>query len=61
MLQLAIVFLLLALVAGIFGYSGLVTDFTGVAQFLFATFIALFLITAVAGALRGRPPGMMLL
>jgi uncharacterized membrane protein YtjA (UPF0391 family) len=32
------------------------TQFVGVAQLLFVVFIVLFLISAVASALRGRPP-----
>jgi uncharacterized membrane protein YtjA (UPF0391 family) len=56
MLQLAVLFLLLALVAGGLGYGGLMADFTGVAQILFIVFVVLFLISAVAGAMRGRPP-----
>jgi uncharacterized membrane protein YtjA (UPF0391 family) len=56
MLQLAIGLLLLALVFGIVGYGGVAVQFAGVAQILFIVFIVLFLISAVASALRGRPP-----
>jgi uncharacterized membrane protein YtjA (UPF0391 family) len=53
MLQLAVLFLILALVAGILGYGGLMVNFAGLAQIVF---IVLFLISAVVSAMRGRPP-----
>jgi uncharacterized membrane protein YtjA (UPF0391 family) len=56
MLQLAILFLILAIVAGLLGYGGLMADFTGIGQILFLVFIVLFLLSAVASAIRGRPP-----
>ena len=56
MLQLAILFLVLALVAGVLGYGGMMVQFAGFAQILFFVFVVLFLISAVASALRGRPP-----
>ena len=56
MLQLAIVLLLLALVAGALGFGGMMTSFASAAQILFYVFIVLFLISAVASALRRRPP-----
>jgi uncharacterized membrane protein YtjA (UPF0391 family) len=56
MLQLAILFLILALVAGVLGYGGLMVQFANFAQVLFFVFVVLFLIAAVASALRGRPP-----
>lgn len=56
MLQLAIALLLLSLVAAVFGFGGIAANFAGVAQILFFVFIVLFLISAVAGSMRGRPP-----
>lgn len=56
MLNLAITLLIVALLFGVLGYTGIATQFAGVAQILFIVFIVLFLISAVAGALRGRPP-----
>jgi uncharacterized membrane protein YtjA (UPF0391 family) len=56
MLQLAVLFLILAIVAGLLGYGGLMADFTGIGQILFIVFIVLFLISAVVSAMRGRPP-----
>lgn len=59
MLNLAITLLIVALLFGVLGYTGIATQFAGVAQILFIVFIVfivLFLISAVASALRGRPP-----
>ena len=53
-LQISIVLLLLSLVAGIVGFSGLATDYAPAGQVLFAIFIGLFLLCAVAGAWRAR-------
>ena len=55
MLQLAIVWLLLALVAGVLGFGGMMVDFADAAQILFFVFIVLFLFSVAASALRGRP------
>jgi uncharacterized membrane protein YtjA (UPF0391 family) len=56
MLQLAIVLLALAVLCGVFGYGGFALEFAGVAQVLFIVFVVLFLLSAVASALRERPP-----
>jgi uncharacterized membrane protein YtjA (UPF0391 family) len=56
MLQLAITLLVLALVAGLLGFGTIASSFAGVAKILFFVFIVLFLISAVASALRGRRP-----
>jgi uncharacterized membrane protein YtjA (UPF0391 family) len=56
MLQLAITLLVLALIAALLGFGGIATEFAGFAQILFFVFLVLFLISAVASALRGRPP-----
>ena len=56
MLSLAVTMLILALVAGLLGFGVVASSFASIAQILFFVFIVLFLISAVAGALRGRPP-----
>jgi uncharacterized membrane protein YtjA (UPF0391 family) len=56
MLQLALTFLVLALVAGLLGFTPIAASFAGVAHVLFVVFLILFLISAVASALRGHPP-----
>lgn len=44
MLELAILFLILAVVAGVFGFGGFAVAFAGVAKFLLVLFLVLFLI-----------------
>jgi uncharacterized membrane protein YtjA (UPF0391 family) len=56
MLQLALTLLVLALIAGLLGFGVISSTFAEVAYVLFFVFIVLFLISAVASALRGRPP-----
>ncbi len=56
MLQLAVTLLILALIAAVFGFGGIASGFVGISKILFAVFIILFLISAIAGALRGRAP-----
>lgn len=55
MLYYALVFLVVALVAGIFGFGGISVAATGIAKTLFLIFLILFLISAVFGIrARGR-------
>jgi len=56
MLGWAIAFLIIALVAALFGFGGIATASAGIAQILFFVFIALFVIALVARAVRGRSP-----
>ncbi|WP_415922106.1 DUF1328 domain-containing protein [Tateyamaria sp. SN6-1] len=54
MLYWSIMFLIIALVAAVFGFGGIAAASTGVAQILFVLFIILFAITVVVRLLRGR-------
>ncbi|WP_425093486.1 DUF1328 domain-containing protein [Tropicimonas sp. S265A] len=56
MLGWAITFLVIALVAALFGFGGIASASAGIAQILFFVFIALFVIALVARAVRGRTP-----
>lgn len=56
MLNLAITFLIIALIAAVFGFGGIAVAATQMAKILFVIFLVLFLVAAVAHALRGRPP-----
>jgi uncharacterized membrane protein YtjA (UPF0391 family) len=56
MVSLALLLLVLSVVFGLLGYGGIALEFAAVAQILFIVFVVLFLLSAVAGALRGRPP-----
>jgi uncharacterized membrane protein YtjA (UPF0391 family) len=56
MLYWALVFLLISLVAALFGFSGIAAVFGGFAQLLFYIFIALFLVTLILHLVLGRGP-----
>jgi uncharacterized membrane protein YtjA (UPF0391 family) len=55
MLYWAIVFFLIALIAALFGFTGIAIAFVGIAKILFFIFIVLFILTAIFGW-RRRPP-----
>jgi uncharacterized membrane protein YtjA (UPF0391 family) len=54
MLKWALIFFIVALVAGALGFGGIATAAAGIAKFLFYVFLALFLIALVAGLIVGR-------
>jgi uncharacterized membrane protein YtjA (UPF0391 family) len=56
MLGWAITFLVIALIAALFGFGGIASASAGIAQILFFVFIALFVIALIVRAVRGRPP-----
>jgi uncharacterized membrane protein YtjA (UPF0391 family) len=56
MLRWSISFLILALIAGVLGFGGIADASVDIAKILFFVFAVLFLISAVAAALRGRLP-----
>ncbi|MEM8849263.1 MAG: DUF1328 domain-containing protein [Pseudomonadota bacterium] len=56
MLGWAVAFLIIALVAALFGFGGIASASAGIAQILFFVFIALFVIALVARAVRGKVP-----
>jgi uncharacterized membrane protein YtjA (UPF0391 family) len=56
MLRLALLFLVVALVAALFGFTGMASAFAGVAQIIFYIFLALLLFALIAGLLFGRSP-----
>lgn len=49
MIKWAIVFFILALVAGLFGFGIIASLFSGIAKILFFIFIALFVISLIIG------------
>jgi uncharacterized membrane protein YtjA (UPF0391 family) len=57
MLGWAITFLVVALIAAVFGFSGIAAASAGVAQILFWVLVALFLASLVFGLLSGRSAG----
>ena len=56
MLRWAIIFLIVAIIAAIFGFGGIAATATGIAQILFYIFLVLFLISLIFGLMGGRSP-----
>jgi uncharacterized membrane protein YtjA (UPF0391 family) len=56
MLGWALTFLVIALIAALLGFGGIAGTAIGIAKIIFFVAIILFLISAVAGAARGRRP-----
>jgi uncharacterized membrane protein YtjA (UPF0391 family) len=56
MLGWAVTFLVIALIAALFGFGGIASASAGIAQIIFFVFIALFVIAMIMRAIRGRPP-----
>lgn len=54
MLKLALLFFIVSLVAGVFGFGGIATATAGIAKILFFIFIVLFLITLILGISIGK-------
>jgi len=50
----AVVFLVVALIAALFGFGGIATAASGIAQILFFIFVALFVIALIAGLVTGK-------
>jgi uncharacterized membrane protein YtjA (UPF0391 family) len=56
MLRWSLILFILALVAAVFGFGGIALGLVGIAKALFLIFLILFIVSAIAGALRGRVP-----
>lgn len=56
MLQYALIFLVVALIAGALGFGGVAVISVDIARILFFIFLILFVVSLVAGLLRSRPP-----
>ncbi len=54
MLGWAVTFLVVALIAALFGFGGVAAGASSIAQILFFVFIALFVVALIARAMRGR-------
>ncbi len=52
MLRYAVIFLVVAIVAALFGFGGIASGATEIAKILFYVFLAVFLISLVMGLLR---------
>lgn len=53
MLYWALVFFIVSLVAGIFGFGGVASATAGIAQLLFYVFLVFFVVTLIAGLAGG--------
>jgi uncharacterized membrane protein YtjA (UPF0391 family) len=56
MLYWAVVFFIVAIVAGVFGFGGISAAATDIAQILFFVFIVLFVLSLIFGYRGRRPP-----
>ena len=57
MLYWALVFFIIAVVAGVLGFGGISAAAGGIAQILFYIFVVIFLVALIAGLLGGRRAG----
>lgn len=55
MLRWALIFLVVALVAAVFGFGGIASASAGIAQILFFLFLVLFVVSLVMGMMRRAP------
>jgi len=55
MLQWALVFLVVALIAGLLGFTSIYVAAAGIAKILFFVFLVLFIVSLLFGGLRRRP------
>lgn len=56
MLGLAFTFLIIAIIAAVFGFGGIATTAVGIAKILSIVFLLLFLVAAISHAIQGRYP-----
>ncbi len=56
MLRYAVIFLILALVAAVFGFGGVAAVSMDIARLLVMVFLVLFIVALVMHALRGKAP-----
>tara|TARA_B100001564_G_C20649203_1_gene675977 strand:- start:656 stop:871 length:216 start_codon:yes stop_codon:yes gene_type:complete len=54
MLRLALMFFIVAIIAGLFGFGGIAAASAEIAQFIFFIFVALLVTALVFGAIDGR-------
>lgn len=54
MLYWAVVFLVIAIVAAIFGFGGIVSVAVGISKILFFIFLVMFILTLLTGLVKGK-------
>jgi uncharacterized membrane protein YtjA (UPF0391 family) len=52
MLRWAVIFLVVAIIAGVFGFAGIMVAAAGIAKILFYLFLVLFLVSLLGGLVR---------
>jgi uncharacterized membrane protein YtjA (UPF0391 family) len=55
MLRYAIIFLIIAIIAAVFGFGGIAAGATEIAKILFFIFLELFIVSLVAGMIKRGP------
>ena len=60
MLNYVVTFFILAVVAAVFGFGGLASDFAEIARFLAGVFVVLFVASLVYSVITGRKPDSLL-
>jgi uncharacterized membrane protein YtjA (UPF0391 family) len=55
MLNWAVTFLIIALIAAVFGFGGIAVEAAWIAKVLFVVFLVLFLVCLLRGGVRRRP------
>ncbi len=60
MLHWIITFLVLAIVAAVFGFGGLAVEFAAIAKFMALLFVVLFVASLIYGIITGRRPNVTL-
>ena len=58
MLRWALIFLVVALIAGALGFGGIAGTSMGIAQILFFVFVVRFVVSLIAHLVRGRGPSL---
>lgn len=56
MLSWALTFFLIAIIAAVFGFSGIAASASGIAQILFFVFLVAFFVSLIMNFSRGRAP-----
>jgi uncharacterized membrane protein YtjA (UPF0391 family) len=56
MLRWAFIFFVFAIIAGVFGFTGIAGTSTDIARTLFFVFLGLVIVSALIGAFKGQPP-----
>lgn len=56
MLKWAVVFLIIAIIAAVFGFGNIAAGATDIARILFFVFLVVFLISLIMGLMKGKTP-----